>query len=495
MVTDKFARFVAFDLGAESGRAMSAELSSGVLSVTEICRFPNEPVRQNGSLRWNLPQLWTEMQRALAIVHDEALRVDGIGVDTWGCDYGLLDERGDLVGLPYCYRDSRTDGVMEAVFARVPRSRIYETTGIQFLVFNTLYQLVAAVEKTPEEIAAARSLGTIPDILNSMLTGVLRAEFTMATTTQMVDARSRTWAIPLLEDVGIPVRLLPPILEPGSIVGRLRTSALPAIQGVPVVAPACHDTGSAFAAAPSGNGRAFVSSGTWSLVGTEVSAPVITPRALEANLTNEGGVCGTTRLLKNIGGLWLLQECRRGWARAGREYTYDELMDAATDERYAFRSLVDPDDPSFFHPHDMAGAIAEYCRKTEQPEPDEPGSYTRAILESLAFKYRVVVELLEELTGTRITEIQIVGGGSRNRVLNQFTADATGRTVIAGPVEATALGNVAMQMLATGAVASLAEARRVIERSFPVDRFAPAAADRWDAHYRRFKHYVELTCV
>jgi rhamnulokinase len=246
---------------------------------------------------------------------------------------------------------------------------------------------------------------------------------------------------------------------------------------------------------PAAGGRAFISSGTWSLLGTEVPRPIITARALDANFTNEGGVCGTTRLLKNIGGLWLLQACRRDWTRGGRSYDYDELMAAAEDDRFAFRSLFDPDDPSFLHPPDMVRAIAAYCRRTAQPEPDGPASFTRAILESLAFKYRVVLDVLEELTGTRIAEVQIVGGGSRNRLLNQFTADATGRVVIAGPAEATTLGDVAMQMVATGAVGSLADARRIIDYSFPADRFEPAAADRWDAHFRRFREYVELTCV
>jgi rhamnulokinase len=319
---------------------------------------------------------------------------------------------------------------------------------------------------------------------------VLRAEFTNATTTQMVDARSRNWAFGLLEEVGVPVRLLPPLLEPGSVLGWLRPSVSASLGGTTVVAPACHDTGSAVAAVPAGDGRAFLSSGTWSLLGTEVAAPVITPGALQANFTNEGGVNGTTRLLKNIAGLWLLQSCRRGWARDGRDFTYDELIGAAADARDAFQSLIDPDDPAFLHPEDMARAIAAYCRRTGQQQPGDPPSYTRAILESLAFKYRVVVDSLEELVGTPIREIQIVGGGSRNRLLNQFTADATGRTVVAGPVEATALGNVAMQMVATGAVASIAEARAVIERSFPVERFEAAVADRWAAHYPRFQSYV-----
>jgi rhamnulokinase len=483
------ARFLAFDLGAESCRAMTARLHSGVLDLAEVCRFPNEPVRVDGSLYWDAPRLWLQMERALDQAAGAPARLDSIGVDAWGCDYGLLGENGELLGNPYHYRDARTDGVMEDVFARVPRARIYGVTGIQFLAFNTLYQLVAATRATPRLLEAATQFGTIPDILNYWLTGELRAEYTSATTTQMIDARRRDWAFELLSELGVPARLLPPLIEPGSMLGPLKRSVCAPLAGTPVVTPACHDTGSAVAAVPATDGRAFLSSGTWSLLGTEVPRPIITARALEANFTNEGGVCGTTRVLKNIGGLWLLQACRRDWAKRGHTYEYAELMAAAEDDRLAFRSLFDPDDPSFLHPPDMAQAISAYCRRTLQPEPDGPASFTRAILESLAFKYRVVLDALEELTGGRITEVQIVGGGSRNRLLNQFTADATGRVVIAGPAEATALGNVAMQMVATGAVGSLAEARRIIESSFPADRFEPAAADRWNAHHQRFQEY------
>jgi rhamnulokinase len=487
--------FLAFDLGAESGRAMSGHLRSGVLDLTEVCRFANEPVREQGSLRWDVGRLWQHMRRGLEQLGTDGRGLASLGVDTWGCDYGLLGEGGELLENPYHYRDSRTDGIMDAVFARVPRARIYDVTGIQFLSFNTIYQLMAASRATPRLLDAASGFGTIPDILNYWLTGELRAEYTNATTTQMVDARGREWAVGLLRDLDIPTRLLPPLIEPGSLLGPLQPSVSTRLAGTPVVAPACHDTGSAVASVPAGSGRAFLSSGTWSLLGTEVASPVITPRALEANFTNEGGVCGTTRLLKNIGGLWLLQSCRRGWTQQGQPYEYAELMDAAGDERHAFRSLFDPDDPAFLHPPDMAQEIAAYCRRTTQPQPDSPAAFTRAILESLAFKYRVVLDALEALTGTPITDIQIVGGGSRNRLLNQFTADATGRRVLAGPVEATALGNIAMQMLATGAVESLAAARRIIAHSFPVDRFEPVTADRWDAQYRRFQDYVELTCV
>ena len=489
------AHFLAFDLGAESGRAMSGRLRSGVLDLSEICRFPNEPVREHGSLHWDILRLWTDMRRALERLESDVRGLDSIGVDAWGCDYGLLGERGELLGNPYHYRDPRTDGVMESVCAAVGRAHIYETTGTQFLAFNTLYQLIAARERTPRLLEAATGFGTIPDVLNYWLTGILRAEYTAATTTQMIDARERDWAEALLRELQIPTRLLPALVEPGTLLGGLKGSLSARLEGTPVVAPACHDTGSAAAAVPAFGGRAFLSSGTWSLLGTEVAHPIISPGTLEANFTNEGGVCGTTRLLKNIGGLWLLQSCRRGWARDGYNYEYAELMDAAGDDRHAFLSLFDPDDPSFLHPQDMASAICDYCRRTGQPEPSGPAALTRAILESLAFKYRVVLDTLEELTGIPITEIQIVGGGSRNRLLNQFTADATGRRVLAGPAEATALGNIAMQMLAIGAVASIAEARRIIEYSCPADRFEPEAAERWAAHYRRFKDYVQLTCV
>ena len=485
--------FLAFDLGAESGRAVLGRWQRGVLDVRELHRFVNEPVRQNGSLQWDALRLWFEIRRALDVAASES--VASIGVDAWGCDYALVGERGVLLQNPYHYRDKRTDGVMETVFTRVPAEQIYDITGIQFLSFNTLYQLYAACRDTPRLVAAATSFGTIPDLINFWLTGEMTAEFTNATTTQFVDARTRTWALDLLRELDLPTRILPAIVEPGTIVGALSGDAPDALRGTPVVAPACHDTGSAVAAVSAGGHCAFLSSGTWSLLGTELSAPVITARARALNFTNEGGVFGTTRLLKNIAGLWLLQSCRRYWADQGLHLGYEELLTLAAEYPVSFRSLFDPDHASFLHPRSMLTAIADYCRETEQPPPDGPAGYARAIFESLAFKYRVVIESMERLTGIPITEVRIVGGGSRNRLLSQFTADCTGRTVVAGPVEASALGNIAMQMVATGAVASLAEARQIIERSFPVERFEPIDPDRWNAQYRRFHEYLEPTCV
>jgi rhamnulokinase len=485
--------YLAFDLGAESGRAMLAELHAGVLELREIRRFPNEPVRQNGSLYWDVLRLWHEMGQAFASVAGK--RLASIGVDGWGCDYALIGERGNLLENPYHYRDVRSHGMMEAVFERVSREKIYAITGIQFLQINTLFQFYAACRLTPRIVDAASALITIPDLLNYWLSGRLCAEYTVATTTQFVDARARKWATRLLAEIGLPTRLLPEIVEPGSVIGAICRDASPSLAGTPLVAPACHDTASAVASVAAGEATAFISSGTWSLLGTELDAPVMSAKARDLNFTNEGGVCGTIRLLKNIGGLWLLQSCRRAWAAEGQALDYDELLASAADDRLSFASLVDPDHQAFLNPRNMPAEIAHYCRQTSQREPAAPAAYARAILESLALKYRVVLESLEEVTGRRFDRIRIVGGGSRNRLLNQFTADATGRTVLAGPAEATALGNIAMQMLATGAAASLAEARAVIDRSFPVERFEPSATDRWDAQYRRFLDYLEFTCA
>ena len=344
-------QFLAFDLGAESGRAVLGKLRAGVLDVTEIHRFGNEPVRQNGSLHWDVLRLWLEIKRGLERASSE--RVASVGVDAWGCDYALLGERGTLVQNPYHYRDARTDGVMEEVFTRVPRDDIYDVTGIQFLPFNTLYQLYAACRATPRLIDAANAFGTIPDLVNFWLTGSITAEFTNATTTQFVDARTRTWATGLLNELGMPTRLLPRLVEPGTVIGSIIGDAPASLVGTPVVAPACHDTGSAVAAVPRRRAPRLLSSGTWSLLGTELASPVITPRARELNFTNEGGVDGTTRLLKNIAGLWLLQACRRDWAAQGHDLAYDELLTLAREHQPPFRSLFDPDHGAFLHPSSM----------------------------------------------------------------------------------------------------------------------------------------------
>jgi rhamnulokinase len=480
--------YLAFDFGAESGRAVLAHLQSGVLTTKEVHRFANEPVEYLGSLHWDVARLWFEVRKALARL--EEVDLAGIGVDAWGVDYALLGERGELLENPYHYRDRRTEGVMEEVLRKVAKEEIYQATGIQFMPINTLYQLFAARRGSPKLFEAAKQLITIPDLFNYWLTGKAVCEFTNATTTQMVDPVKRTWATDLMQRLELPVRLPASIVEPGSIIGTLLPGIAghSSLAGATIIAPACHDTGSAVAAISARDGTAFLSSGTWSLVGTELDSPVITPDALRLNFTNEGGVNGTTRLLKNVMGLWMLQRCRQSWTADGRSYDYRELTELASRET-SFRHLVDPDDESFLRPPDMPAAIDGFCSRTHQPIPQEPGAYVRAILESLAFKYRMVLRNLEQVSGKRIEQIRIIGGGSKSRLLNQLTADATGRRVLAGPAEAAALGNIAVQILATKDASSLQEVRAIVDRSFPAEVFEPLETDKWDQHAERFQQY------
>lgn len=482
--------YLAFDLGAESGRAVMGQLQAGILTTEEVHRFVNTPVEYGGSLHWDVPRLWLEMRKALSSV--DHLRLAGIGVDAWGVDYALLGERGELLQNPYHYRDPRTQGVMEEVFRKVPKEEIYRATGIQFMPINTLYQLFAAQRDTPSIARMAKQLVTIPDLFNFWLTGNAVCEFTNATTTQFVDPVRRNWATGLMEKLELRPDLPAPIVEAGSTLGILLPGiASNASTGTPVIAPACHDTGSAVAAITARDGTAFLSSGTWSLIGTELDAPIITPQSLKANFTNEGGVNGTTRLLKNVMGLWMLQGCRNCWSARGETSDYSELIELSR-RAAAFAHLVDPDDESFLRPTDMLSAIDDFCRKTHQSAPATPGAYVRSILESLALKYRLVLRNLEQLCGKRIEQIRVIGGGSKNRLLNQFTADATGRRVLAGPAEATALGNIAVQILATGEASSLQEVRAIVDRSFPTEVFEPVETDKWERHLERFEQYCDI---
>jgi rhamnulokinase len=482
--------YLAFDLGAESGRAILAELQAGVLSTQEIRRFQNVPVTDRGTLRWDVDRLWWEISKTLALLAETPLA--GVGVDTWGVDYALLGPKGELLENPYHYRDRRTVGRMEEVLRNVPKEDIYRATGIQFMAINTLYQVYAAMQQTPELLKMARRLITIPDLFHYWLTGNAVSEFTVATTTQLVNTETRTWAHELIDRIGLPPHLWGEIVEPGTILGKLQPSAGRnlALADTPVVAPAAHDTGSAVAAITAREGTAFLSSGTWSLLGMEVDNPLVSLEAMRLNFTNEGGVNGTTRLLKNVMGLWILQSCQQAWTSEGQSSDHSEWTRMAAREE-SFASLVDPDHESFLRPDDMRKAIARFCRRTHQPVPRSPGGYVRAILESLAFKYRLVLANLEKLTGKRVERIRVIGGGSRNRLLNQLTADATGKTVLAGPAEAAALGNVAMQMLATGAVSSLEEVRSIIDRSYPTEVFEPLDTEKWDRQAERFEHYCE----
>jgi rhamnulokinase len=484
--------FVAIDLGAESGRAVVGSFEGEQLALHEVHRFRNGPVRVAGHLHWDVLRLFEEIQNGLALAAKQFGHIASLGIDTWGVDFGLLDKTGALIGNPYHYRDHRTDGVMEKVFECVPRAEIFQATGIQFMQINTLYQLYAMAASPALDMAD--TLLMMPDLLNYWLAGEKLSEFTIATTTQFYDSRHGAWANGILERLGLPSKIMPRVIQPATEIGALLPAVADALslRGVKVIAPACHDTGSAVAAVPARTDNyAYISSGTWSLMGVVTPRPVITDVTRDFNFTNEGGVGGTIRLLKNITGLWLVQECRRAWARAGDELSYDAISTLAASAQ-PFQAFVDPDHSSFLSPDDMPQAIQDFCAATGQAVPSDRGTLVRLALESLALKYRVTLEKLEKIVGHPLEAIHVVGGGSRNQLLCQFAADACARPVYAGPVEATALGNLLAQALASGYCASWTEAREIVRAAFPLTTYEPRDAQRaaWDEAYARFKRVL-----
>ena len=483
------AHFLAFDLGAESGRAVLGTLDGRRLSVHEVRRFPNTPLALSGHIHWNVYALFDEMKTAMREgAAATGARPESVGVDTWGVDFGLLARDGNLLGLPFCYRDHRNIGAMEDYFKLVPRSALYEATGIQFMPFNTLFQVYAMVREKSPLLDAAADLLFMPDLFNYLLTRKKTAEFTIATTSQILDPRTKAWIPGLFQAMGLSKKLLQNIIEPGTILGPLTEEVAreTGFFGVPVVATAGHDTAAAVAAVPAeGRNWAYISSGTWSLVGVEENAPIISAKSLESNFTNEGGVDGTIRFLKNVAGLWLVQGCRKAWAKDGL-LSYEELVQAAADAR-AFTAFIDPDNRDFLNPPDMPEALTAYCRKTGQKVPESRAAVVRSLFESLALKYRTVIDQLRLVLGHPIEKIHIIGGGSRNELLCQFTADATGLPVVAGPAEATAVGNILVQAMAMGRVSSLAEMRAIIRESFELRTYEPADTAAWDAASARFR--------
>jgi len=486
--------FLALDLGAESGRAMLGRFDGERLQLSEVHRFPNGPVRLPDGLHWDALRLWTEIKCGLGLaVREHGADLSGIGLDTWGVDFALLDRDGGLVSNPYHYRDSRTDGMLEEAFRRVPRAEIFEQTGIQFMQINSLYQLLSMVVAGSPALDVAETFLTMPDLFNYWLTGRRCCEFSIATTTQCYDPRKRDWASPLLERLEIPPQIFPEIVPPGTVLGEL----LPAVAGevgaeaVPVIAPACHDTGCAVAAVPTEKEDfVYISSGTWSLVGAELPQPVINAESLACDFTNEGGVGGTIRFLKNVTGLWLVQECRRTWERQGDALSYDDITQMAA-QAEPLQSFVDPDYGEFLKPGDMPSRIRAFCEMTGQPVPPSKGAVVRCALESLALKYRQVIERLEQILNRRLEPIHIVGGGTQNWLLNQFTADATGKRVVTGPIEATAAGNVITQAMAMGYVDSVAEGRRIVRNSFELGTYEPSGEPGWDEAHGRFLEVIE----
>lgn len=485
--------FLAFDLGASGGRGILGELWKDRLGIREVCRFPNRMVSVRGHLHWNIFDLFDHVKEGLRICARECTP-DSIGIDTWGVDFGLLARDGGILGLPYAYRDSRTDGAMESFFQKVPRERVYELTGIQFLPLNTLFQLESMARDKSPLLEVATDLLFIPDLLNYLLTGVKKTEFTFATTSQLYNPTKGDWEDELLSALGLPVSLMQKIVPPGSAVGEISAEVLQevGISNVPVIAVATHDTGSAVAAAPAeGDDWAYISSGTWSLMGIETKAPIITRESLQLNFTNEGGVGETFRFLKNIAGLWLLQECRRAWGREDNP-GYEELLESAQTAR-PFTALIDPDWHEFLNPTDMPEAIYGACRKTAQKAPASRGEFVRCILESLALKYRFVLDQLQRIYSRPIDRIHMIGGGARNHLLCRFTANATGIPVIAGPVEATAIGNIMVQALSHGGLSSLGEIRDVIRHSFDVTTYVPDQTAQWNTAYGRFCDIMSAT--
>lgn len=484
--------YLAFDLGAESGRAMLGTLEGGRLRLEELHRFLNQPVRLPDGLYWDTLRLFHDIREGLRIAgRDQQLVLDGVAVDTWGVDYGLLDANGELCQTPRHYRDPRNNAAYAAALAAAGRENIFHHTGLQFMPLNSLYQLYAAKLANTPALDVAKRLLFMPDLLSYWLCGVQKNELTIASTSQFYNPAQKRWSTELFETLGLPPVILGDIVLPGAKLGGLLDEIRDtcALGPTPVFATAGHDTASAVAAVPATGERpwCYISSGTWSLMGVEIDEPIVTPKALELTLTNEVGVEGKVRLLKNIAGLWLVQECRRAWILEGKEYTYAELTEMAAGAD-PFLAVIDPD--QFLDPGHMPERIAAYCRRTGQPVPERPGQFVRVCLESLALRYRQVLESLEALVGFRIEVIHIVGGGSRNGLLNRFVAEATARTVVAGPNEATAAGNILVQAMGAGEISGLPQLRQVVRDSFDLETIDAPRDPAWDRAYDR---YLRLT--
>ncbi|WP_409345813.1 rhamnulokinase [Paenibacillus sp. MBLB4367] len=510
---------LAFDLGAGSGRAVIGQLTQGEedgavmprLSICEVHRFPNEPVQAGGRLHWDILRLLHEIKQGIrkaqllhgagtaGLTAEEAgmapsrTGIASIGIDSWAVDFGLLGANGELLGNPYHYRDRHTDGMIEELCERLGKERLFGESGIQFLPFNTIYQLYALKKADSPLLKQAETLLMIPDLLIYFLTGEKICEFTNASTTQMLHPLTRDWNEGTLAQLGLPAGLLLPAEQPGTVIGKLSPEVCEELDvpAIPVTAVGEHDTASAVAAVPAGaEPFAYLICGTWSLLGTEVSEPALGPQALAWNFTNEGGVGGTYRLLRNIMGLWLLQESKRHWDNAGSSRSYEELVQSA-EQAEPFRCLINPDDDIFLPPGDMPERIREFCRRTGQYVPQSEGEIVRCILESLALTYRLVLERTERLAGASYARLHMVGGGINNRMLCQFTASAIGRAVWAGPVEASAIGNVLVQLMALGHIESLEDGRAIVRESFPIDVYEPSDTAEWRQAYASFQKLLQ----
>lgn len=489
---------LAFDLGASSGRAFVGEIvkadgagGPSQLKITEIHRFSNDPVRIGSHLHWDTLMLFQEIKKGIRKAFQAGFQPQSCGIDTWGVDFGLLDRNGELIGIPYHYRDHQTDGLVEKVSAKIGPERLFRKSGLQFMPFNTLYQLYAMKKAASPKLDIADTLLLTPDLLSYFLTGQKVCEFTMATTTQLYDPGRGAWNLSLMKELGLPLHILPEPIYPGVVIGELTEDVCAELDVPPlkVVAVASHDTESAAAAVPADTDSfAYLVSGTWSLLGTQMAKPLLKPAVMEHQFSNEGGVDGTYHLIKNIMGLWILQECKRKWEQSSKSLSFPQLVKLA-EEAEPLRSFIAPDDMRFMNPPDMPEEIRRYCVETGQPVPDTAGRIVRCILESLALRYRQVLEQAENLTGTHFAKLHIVGGGIQNELLCRFTANALGRPVWAGPVEASTIGNLLVQFRSAGMIRDMQEGIALVKGSFPLQVFMPEENDKrgsWDAAYERF---------
>jgi len=485
-------RVLAFDFGASSGRAIIATYENGRIALKEIHRFSNDPVMIRGTLYWDLPRLFHEVKQGIIKAMQDG-GFESIGIDTWGVDFGLIDKKGRIIDNPIHYRDERTEGMMEAAFEKVPKEELYGATGTQLMRINTLFQLYALAQKDPELLERADKLLLMPDLFTYLLTGVKRAEYTEVSTTNMLNPNKGGWDLDICEKLGIPARLLPEIIETGDTYGTLSPEICQELgcPAVPVIAVATHDTGSAVVATPAATENfIYISCGTWSLFGTELPKPVINETSAKYNFTNEGGFGRTTRLLKNIMGLWLIQEIRRQWIKEGTDCSFGEIAQWAMDAK-PMTCFVDPDDAAFELPGNYPARVQEFCKKTGQTVPQTKGEIARCVYESLAMKYRYTFRRLEEITGRKYEAIHMIGGGTQSTLLCQMTADACRVPVIAGPVEATAMGNAVVQMMALGEIKDVWDGRKVVAASEELKHYEPQNSQSYDDAYERFVNILQ----
>ena len=483
----EYTHFFAVDLGATSGRTILGSLGEGKMELRELTRFPNHIIETGGHFFWDIYALYNEIINGLKVVAKEGITIQSIGIDTWGVDFVFIGKDGGLLRNPYCYRDPHTVGAMEEYFTHIPKEKVYDITGIQFMNFNSLFQLSTLKRNGCSALEAADKILFIPDALSYMLTGKMVPEYTIASTSQILNPRTKKFEKELLDVVGVKEEQWGRFVFPGEQIGTLteEIQKMTGLGAVPVIAVAGHDTASAVAAVPAQNEKfAYLSSGTWSLMGIEVKDAIINQKSYNMNFTNEGGIEGTTRFLKNICGMWLLERCRKEWD-ATQNYSYPELIEAALAVP-AFRSLINPDAPCFANPSSMIEAIRHYCLETNQPVPETYGEITRCIFDSLALRYKQVFGYLQDMAPFNIEKLHIIGGGSKNNQLNQFTCNAVGVPVVAGPSEGTAIGNIMLQAKANGLVKDIAEMRQLISTSIETALFTPEQPEAWEEAYQKY---------